>query len=329
LGAPLEIDLLVLGYGQFENTTKKCLESLIPQVNQLNAQIYVLDNGSPDNSYTLQNEFCNDYPQITSFYSENNLGYAAGMNYLANKSSNEWLILVGSDTIFYPNALTNLTHAISTAPHHVGLLGPVTNSAGTAQCLQALGSEVGEVFANAKETFNVPSGITLPLYRADFFCVAIRRTVWDQLGGLDTSYGLGYYEDFDFSMRAKKLGYQCVMVEDALVFHQGSASFKKPDQQSELLKKNKIIFVQRFPDAELRHVREDLLLSINSLLQIDSAPPSIKPMELNSLIKHIQLRIDSLSQNRPKGLLKKILWKRRVKVIISHFKIWQKYKLLK
>jgi hypothetical protein len=42
----LEIDLLVLGYGQFENTTKKCLESLIPQVSELNAQIYLLDNVS-------------------------------------------------------------------------------------------------------------------------------------------------------------------------------------------------------------------------------------------------------------------------------------------
>jgi len=321
----LQIDLLVLGYGQFENTTKKCLESLIPQVNELNAKIYVLDNGSPDNSFTLQTEFCNDYPQITSFHSEINLGYAAGMNYLAKHSSNEWLILVGSDTIFYPNALECIAQAILKVSDQVGLLGPVTNSAGTAQGLQALGSEVGEVFANANEIFNEPSRVFLPLYRADFFCVAIRRALWDQLRGLETIYGLGYYEDFDFSMRAKKLGYQCAMIEDALVFHQGSASFKKPDEQSELLKKNKIIFIKRFPDAELRHIREDLLFSIQQLLQIAYFIKRSETKLLSSINHHLKLRIDSLSQNKPKGLVKKLIWAGKVRFIKREFEIWQKY----
>jgi GT2 family glycosyltransferase len=320
----LNIDLLVLGYGQFETTTKKCLESILPQVDQSFAKVYVLDNGSPDDSAEKQKIFCKNYIWVESFYSETNLGYAGGMNYLAEKSVGDWLMLIGSDTIFYPNALGCMFQALSTVPESVGLVGPVTNSAGTAQCLQALGDDVSSAFSKAKDIFDLPSGIILPLYRADFFCVAIRRSIWNQLNGLDEIYGLGYYEDFDFSMRAKSLGFACVMVEDALVFHQGSASFKNSTKQSELLKKNKMIFLLRFPKAELRHIREDLYLSILSLLNIDFSSSSTNQLAFDSTVNHLKLRIESLELNKPKGLVKRLIWKKKVRVLNHQFQEWQK-----
>jgi GT2 family glycosyltransferase len=320
----VNIDLLVLGYGHFELTTKKCLDSILPQLEESRVKVYVLDNGSPDDSALKQKIFCSNYPQIESLYSDINLGFAGGMNYLAEKSNSDWLMLVGSDTIFYKNALNRLQYAIKKVPDNIGIIGPVTNSAGTAQCLEALGENVTEVFARAKDIFDEPSELFLPLYRADFFCVMIRRAIWKKLNGLDRVYGLGYYEDFDFSMRADKLGFQSIMVTDALVFHQGSASFKKSPDQKQLIKKNKKIFLKKFPYAKMLHIREDLHLSIEKLFQKNPPSQVLDSRNIAILAKHLKLRIDSLALNKPKGFFKKLLWQRRVNILKIKFDSWQK-----
>jgi GT2 family glycosyltransferase len=304
------IDLCVLGYGQFGKTTQQCLISLIAQAQEIGAIIHVLDNGSPDDSALLQKNFCASFPEVRSSYSEINLGYAGGMKQIALKGSGQWLVLVGSDTIFTSESLKRLDQALQKAPQEVGIVGPVTNSAGTAQSLSSLGVDIDQVLAQAPPFFSHPTGLMLPLYRADFFCVAIRRTLWNTLHGLDPIYGLGYYEDFDFSMRAKKIGFQCMMAEDVLVYHQGSASFKKSNEQKKLLKKNKTIFSQRFPEAEMRHIRLDNYKIIQYLLDLNMGSFDIHQRQ--AIIKHLQLRIDSLSEHQPKGWIKRTLWKERV-----------------
>jgi GT2 family glycosyltransferase len=320
----VNIDLLVLGYGQFENTTQRCLDSILPQIEGPQVKVYVLDNGSPDDSASQQKKFCSNHPQLETLYSDINLGFGGGMNFLAENSYSDWLMLVGSDTIFYKNALNRLRNAIKKVPENIGLVGPVTNFAGTAQCLEALGENVTEVFAKAEDIFNDPLELIVPLYRADFFCVAIRRTLWNKLNGLDRVYGLGYYEDFDFSMRADKLGFQSVMVTDALVFHQGSASFKKNLDQKQLIKKNKKIFLERFPNAKMYHIREDLHSSIEALFQ-KNLSSEIVNSETNAIFaKYLRLRIDSLAINKPKGFFKKLLWQRKVNVLKIKFNSWQK-----
>ncbi len=314
------IDLCVLGYGQFGETTQQCLKSLIPQAQEIGAIVHVLDNGSPDDSALLQKNFCISFPEVQSSYSDINLGYAGGMNQMALKGSGQWLVLVGSDTIFTSESLKRLDQALQKVPQEVGIVGPVTNSAGTAQSLTSLGVDIDQVLANAPTFFGHSTSLVLPLYRADFFCVAIRRTLWNTLQGLDPIYGLGYYEDFDFSMRAKKIGFQCAMVEDALVFHQGSASFKKSDEQRKLLKKNKKIFLQRFPEAEMRHIRLDNYKTIQYLLDLNT--DSFDIHQRQAIIKHLQLRIDSLSEHQPKGWIKRTLWKQRVQSLRDQYQSW-------
>jgi len=318
----VHIDLFVLGYTQFAKTTEQCLRSLLPQAKETGASIYVLDNGSPDSSANLQKEFCDNHPEIHALYSTENLGYAGGMNLLAANGTGDWLFLIGSDTIFYPHALLRLKQALENVLANVGFIGPVTNSAGTAQCIQSLGSTYDEVLMKSEKFFSKATHLVIPLYRADFFCVAIRRSLWNQLGGLDLIYGLGYYEDFDFSMRAKQLGYEGQMVEDALVWHQGSATFKGSTEKSQLLKKNKSIFQSKFPQAQMRHVRLDVYFTIQYILALPKY--SWGKLQLEAISKHLEIRLESLSQNMPKGLIKKIFWKMRFEILTKKYLLWQK-----
>jgi glycosyltransferase involved in cell wall biosynthesis len=304
------LQALVLGFGQFRNTTQKCLESLLPEANALNIPIHLLDNGSRDDSAELQKAFSENHPMIQSKFSSENLGFAGGMNFLANNLDATWLLLIGSDTVFFPGALQKIYDSLDHIPNSVGIVGPVTNSAGTAQSLHFLGDKLEIVFNQAKEFFATPTNLYIPLYRADFFCVAIRKSLWDRLEGLDLSYGLGYYEDFDFSMRAKSIGYESCLIEDVLVFHQGSASFSDKKQRSKLLRKNKKIFINRFPEAQLRHVREDSFQTVEYLIE-----KSYSLLNKKAIMLRIDLRIQSLKMDLPKGWIKRWIWQKKIRYL--------------
>ena len=301
------LHIVVLGYGSFLRTSKPCLSSLLPIPKDVEMTIF--DNGSLDDSPKLQALFVKEYPQVHSILHAENLGFSGGMNAAVNMlpSPCEWLMLVGNDTVFHPQALDHMLTAMKKANPSIGLIGPMTNSAGTAQGLVSLGDNPSTVFNTWGGLPKLDSPIMSPLYRADFFCVAIRKALWDDLGGLDLSYGRGYYEDFDFSERAKEKGFSCAMLENSVVFHHGSASFKNDQTQSQLIKKNKKIFVKKFPKAELRHQRLDHLRTLQHYL---FQPNSFE--EKKYLASLASFRIQSMKLGMPKSIFKRWIWRRKI-----------------
>jgi hypothetical protein len=76
----------------------------------------------------------------------------------------------------------------------------------------------------------------------------MRRNVYEEAGELDTTYGIGMFEDDDYCMRVRQLGYKLAIVEDAFVFHHGSVSFKKLEDKKyrALFEKNKLLYEQKW-----------------------------------------------------------------------------------
>ena len=71
----------------------------------------------------------------------------------------------------------------------------------------------------------------------------MKREVYDTLGGLDESFGKGYFEDLDYHKRAKEAGFNIVKNHAGLVDHTGKATFKHvdPDDTSYAEARNKFI----------------------------------------------------------------------------------------
>lgn len=57
---------------------------------------------------------------------------------------------------------------------------------------------------------------------AGCFCL-IEKTLWDQLGGFDPAFFM-YGEDFDFCLRARRIGYRPLATPDATIIHYFGAS---------------------------------------------------------------------------------------------------------
>lgn len=289
-------EAIVLGYGRFKETSQKCLDSLISDAIDENIEILAVDNGSPDNSAQLLEAYAQKYPELKIQINSNNLGFSGGMNHAVKSSKTDWIILVNSDIIFAKNSLKNLLNSIENLPQNIGLIAPLTNNAGNGQCIYMPGNNAEKILRNAELITKSASGLTTISYRADFCCVAIKTSVWRELDGLSPVFGKGYYEDFDFSMRAKKIGYECAIAEDSFVYHEGSSSFKASKEQKELIKNNKRIFLNRHPNAKLPHRRNGNLEALIQLKNLDPKAPSYS------------YRIALEKLDRPRSPLKKILW---------------------
>ncbi len=72
-------------------------------------------------------------------------------------------------------------------------------------------------------------------------CWALRRETLDCIGPLRLEYGMGYFEDSDYYMEAKKEGWKVVAEEGVRVNHSGQSTFKvafSKETLDELFKKN-------------------------------------------------------------------------------------------
>lgn len=303
---PATADLVILNYRNFKTTAARCLDSLRPQVAASASRIHLqlLDNGSPDDSPADIRDYGRTFPGLYCECLEENLGFAGGMNHAARRGSSEWLVLVNNDTMFAPGSLESLLKALASATPDIAAIGPVTNAAGNEQDYFIEGSP--EQILATGSLFSVhPVRRLLPVYRLDFFCVAVRRSVWELLGGLDSAYGLGYYEDFDFSVRARQAGYRLMMCEDAFVYHQGGSSFKHSVNTKRLIRANRDLFTTRYPEVALPHKREGNLATLKLYEElVQSGQP------ITIFAERIALRKRALDRAMPKSYSKRRQWKK-------------------
>ena len=184
------LSLIVLGYKNFDVVTRNCLDSLRPWLKHPQIEILVVDNGSPDGAGVHTEEWCKNNAGASCLLSETNRGFAGGMNWGASHAQGEWLLLVNNDTVFPELALDALLRVLQEAPSNIAMVGPVTNAAGNGQRLWKPNASDSEWLQIAKQLHENPTHELMPAYRCDFFCIAIRRNVWIELGGLDTSLDL-------------------------------------------------------------------------------------------------------------------------------------------
>lgn len=305
------LTLVVLGFRNFEQTTRACLQSLVPWFEDPDVEVLVVDNGSPDDSAQKTEQWCSAYGSIKVLASESNKGFAGGMNWGVSHAEGRWVLLVNNDTVFPAYALDALKQVLRDAPADVAMVGPVTNAAGNGQRLWKPGASRAQWLKIGEWLNTHPTGALMPAYRCDFFCIAIRRDAWDLLGGLDPAFGLGYYEDFDFSLRLTKAGLRQVITEDVFILHQGSATFKGSASAQALIKRNKKLLQGKHPDARFEHTRLGNLAVLQTYQAVKEAGNWTPELQAR-----LVLRQDALEGDAPRSIVKKWMWKRKIRNLV-------------
>ena len=253
-----KISVIVLSYNNYERTTGPCLESLVSDPENDNLEIIVIDNGSADDTPARLQQAVAGHANLKLVLNRTNRGFAGGNNDGAAIASGRVLILLNSDTVVPAGALTRLGN-LMLDNRDWAMLGPVTNQAGNEQKIFTRETAVARVMQEGAAWCAHSRQDVFSSERLDFFCVGIRKDVYQRFGGLDEQFGAGYYEDTDFSLQVKQAGLKMMFTEDVFVYHQAGKSFSRKGQRyvKKLMHANKKKLKRKYGrTVQLLHMRD-------------------------------------------------------------------------
>lgn len=205
---------------------KGCLESLHQVLNDIDAELVVVDNDSDDDSCEqIRRQFSNALVVVN----DRNRGFAAACNQALKETDGEYVLFLNPDVRLDPGCLDSLRSAIQ-EDHKAGAVAPRmrnTDDSFQATCrrfptiynmLFSRGSILGKLFRSS-HIYTLPDFTETTVVDAVAATVLmIRRSLLVRVGGFDERFFL-YMEDTDLCLRLKSLGYHNYFVPTAGSVH--------------------------------------------------------------------------------------------------------------
>jgi hypothetical protein len=244
---PSKIFIVILQYNNSQDTIK-CLES-VKELNWPDFEVAVVDNASEikhlnnvmlfieSQSRTKQRlaagprGFVRDQAKngITFHFLANNenLGYSGGNNTgirYALKNGADYILILNPDTMAEKNLLSRLVKVMGSRKR-TGILQPAIRED---RMTFYGGGKIKWLNVRQPQSTAIPRSMIM---KKDFYVMGsamfIRKEVIEDAGLFDERYFL-YFEDADYSLKARRAGYNLGIEKEALVNHRASASTGSP-----------------------------------------------------------------------------------------------------
>ena len=237
-----QISVIIVCWNQ-QRFTQAALHSIDLLTGYPNLEIVVVDNGSTDETPEFLSAYGRNRTDVRVLRNRENRGFAAGSNQGVRAASGEYFVLLNNDVYVTEGWAADLLAHFRAEPR-LGLLGPVTNRSGNEQDItiryggHGRDGDGGQALHTvAAKTTNIVAGSSSVLH--DDSANGLERG-----GELDEGYGMGLFEDDDYTMRARAAGYEIACAEDVFIHHHGSASLATlgKDGYDDLFAKNRARF---------------------------------------------------------------------------------------
>lgn len=224
----------------------------------------LVDNGSRDGSPEYMRA---TFPEVTLVELGENQGFAGGNIAGYEQAQGDVIVLLNNDTEADPHWLEEIHKAALEFPragtfaskmlyfderNRIDNCGFGLTSAGLSVDY-GRGEQDGPAWAEPRKVFGACAG-----------AAAYRRTMLERVGFLDADF-FTFYEDLDLSFRAQLLGYECVFVPSAIVYHRFRATMNKyPARQVFLTQRNiEFVYVKNLPlGLMLRSIPQRLMYEL-------------------------------------------------------------------
>jgi GT2 family glycosyltransferase/glycosyltransferase involved in cell wall biosynthesis len=234
-----KVSVVIVSYNN-RALTEACLESVLRNSMHPNLEVIVVDNASADDSVAMLQAI--DDERVKIILNRENLGFAAANNQALRIATGAYLILLNNDTVVPRGWLPRMLRQLHDP--EVGIAVAVTNFSGNESRIRVPYQTIEDMHIFAEEHMRQHAGERFDIRVAAMYCVGMRRDVFARVGELDEQFGIGMFEDDDYSHRIREAGLRVICAEDVFVHHIGQASFSKlaPDVYEELWKKNQAHF---------------------------------------------------------------------------------------
>jgi GT2 family glycosyltransferase len=206
------------------NYTRQCVEAIDRTAPQGSWELIVVDNASADGTAEWLAGLSLRHGSVRVIRNEANLGFGRACNQGMAAAKGEGVVLLNNDAVVLGDWLAGLWAPLR-GDARGGMSGPITNFGRPEQTRRLRDPREGEEApAVFDEWIRAHAGVHMPVDVLSGFCLLMTRGVIERLGGFDPCYGLGYFEDDDFSLRARLAGFPLWICEGVLVYHHGAVT---------------------------------------------------------------------------------------------------------
>lgn len=217
--------------------TKKAVDSVV-SVDYPNKQIIVVDNNSETKvkKYLRQQEKKNRIDLLIQ--NDKNVGFGRACNAAANVATGDYLCFFSNDIEAIDNNWLKVLVEMAIENPNAALIGcrllyrldhqnpKIRNTIQHAGCSVQLGKyldqsgHVTNKHLHRYKDSNDPEVLEKKkVEMVTAACFLVSKQVFFELGGFDPIFGLGYCEDLDLNLKARKAGYEIWYCPDAALYH--------------------------------------------------------------------------------------------------------------
>jgi GT2 family glycosyltransferase len=211
----LAISIVIVSYNG-AGYLHACIDSILGEIDQ-DDEIILVDNASTDGSADLVQQ---QWPQVRLYRNDKNIGFAVACNQGVSYASGEMLVLLNQDTWVQPGWLNGLLAPFE-QDRSIGLVTSKLLLMSRPEQIQICGQDIHFTgFSFGRGFLSPSSGYRLaePVGAVSGASFAIRRELWEQLGGFDAELYM-YYEETDLCWRARLAGFSSLYSPDSVVLH--------------------------------------------------------------------------------------------------------------
>ena len=229
----VKYSIVIPTYNHLEDLLKPCIESIKRYSTLDNLEVIVVANGCVDDTRNYV-ESLGSWAKLV--WIDEAVGYTKATNEGIRASSGEYIVLLNNDTELLPAPVDTWLHMLEEPlkAEDAGLSGPL---------------ELYDRYA--------ASWVLI------FFCVMVKRSLFDKIGLLDEIFTPGGGEDIDFTVRANQAGYRSVCITETHystqagtnvgqfpIWHKDNRTFRDIDEYSKVVvKRNGLINCKRYNKA--------------------------------------------------------------------------------
>lgn len=233
----MKLSVIIVSYN-VKHYLYQCLDSVYKAAQGLEAEVFVVDNHSRDDSVTYLQQ---RYGDVNYIEMNHNLGFARANNIAIKQSEGEYVLLLNPDTIVGENVLKEVVTFMDDHPDAgaVGVKMLHANGIKAKESRRGIPTPMTAFYKMCGLCNRFPDNRRFGKYYMGYlpwdkpveievvsgaFCM-LRREALDKVGLLDEDFFM-YGEDIDLSYRLMKGGYKNWYVPETILHYKGESTAK-------------------------------------------------------------------------------------------------------